>query len=126
MTHSFLSRAVLALLALSLAVPAWAQYTLNLRDADLRAFIQDVAKVTGRNLVVDGRVQGKVTVVTDRPLSRSEYFEVFLSTLRANGFIAVPIGGGGFRIQPAESAATRRGCQLRTEPPEQAASTKHL
>ena len=109
MTHRFLTRAVLALFALALAVPAWAQYTLNLRDADLRAFIQDVAKVTGRNLVVDGRVQGKVTVVTDRPLSRSEYFEVFLSTLRANGFIAVPIGGGGFRIQPSESAATQPG-----------------
>ena len=29
-------------------------------------------------------------VVTDRPLSRSEYFEVFLSTLRANGLVAVP------------------------------------
>ena len=38
----------------------------------------------------DQRVQGKVSVVTDRPLSRSEYFEVFLSTLRANGLVAVP------------------------------------
>ena len=109
MKKGYFSRAILALSALTLAVPAWAQYTVNLRDADLRAFIQDVAKVTGRNLVVDGRVQGKVTVVTDRPLSRSEYFEIFLSTLRANGFIAVPIGGGGFRIQPSESAATQPG-----------------
>ena len=109
MMGRFLSRAVMAALALALTLPAFAQYTLNLRDADLRAFIQDVAKVTGRNLVVDGRVQGKVTVVTDRPLSRSEYFEVFLSTLRANGFIAVPIGGGGFRIQPSDTAATQPG-----------------
>ncbi len=92
-----------------LAEPAAAQQILNLRDADIRAFIQDASKVTGRTFVIDQRVTGKVSVVTDRPLSRSEYFEVFLSTLRANGLIAVPIGGGAFRIQPAEGAATQPG-----------------
>ena len=105
------------LIAVSLAlalVPAFpmpllAQQTLNLRDADIRAFIQDVARVTGRSLIIDARVNGKVSVVTDRPLSRSEYFEVFLSTLRANGFIAVPIAGGGFRIQPVDTAAAQPG-----------------
>jgi general secretion pathway protein D len=102
---------VMLAMALALATPALApaQYTLNLRDADIRAFIQDVAKVTGRNLIIDSRVNGKVTVVTDRSLSRSEYFEVFLSTLRANGLIAVPIAGGGFRIQPSDTAATQPG-----------------
>src|SRR3546814_4395188 len=44
-------------------------------------------------------------LVTDRPLSRSEYFEIFLSTLRANGLVAVPAPGGSYRIQPADSAA---------------------
>ncbi len=91
------------------AQPVSAQYTLNLRDADVRAFIQDAARVTGRNFVIDGRVQGKISVVTDRPLSRSEYFEVFLSTLRANGFIAVPTSGGGYRIQPVDTAAAQPG-----------------
>ncbi len=43
--------------------------------------------------------------MTDRPLSQSEYFEIFLSTLRANGLVAVPASGGSFRIQPAEGAA---------------------
>src|SRR3546814_7190654 len=51
------------------------------------------------------RVSGKVSVVTDRPLSRSEYFEIFLSTLRANGLVAVPAPGGAYRIQPADGAA---------------------
>ena len=73
------------MLALAAYAPVIAQTTLNLRDADVRAFIQDASRVTGRNFIIDGRVQGKVTVVSDRPLSRSEYFEVFLSTLRANG-----------------------------------------
>lgn len=99
-------RSALAL-ALVLAAPAQAQYSLNVRDADIRAFIQDAAKVTGRSFIIDQRVQGKVSVVTDRPLSRSEYFEVFLSTLRANGLVAVPAGGGSFRVQPLDGAATQ-------------------
>jgi general secretion pathway protein D len=98
---------LLAAAALAFATPAAAQLTMNVRDADIRAFIQDAARQTGRTFVIDQRVQGKVSVVTDRPLSRSEYFEVFLSTLRANGLVAIPTTGGAYRIQPADGAATQ-------------------
>ena len=99
--------AAFAAMLLTLPQVAAAQYVLNVRDADVRAFVADAAEVTGRTFIVDGRVQGKVSVVSDRPLSRSEYFEVFLSTLRANGLVAVPSGNGAFRIQPAEGAAAQ-------------------
>ncbi len=98
---------LLACSALVFAQPIAAQHTLNVRDADIRAFVQDAARVTGQTFIVDGRVNGKVSVVTDRPLSRSEYFEVFLSTLRANGLVAIPIRGGGYRVQPSDGAATQ-------------------
>jgi general secretion pathway protein D len=96
-------------LALAAAAPLSAQQVLNLRDADIRAFIQDAARVTGRNFIIDPRVTGRVSVVTDRELSKSEYFELFLSTLRTNNLVAVPMAGGGFRIQPAEGAAALGG-----------------
>ena len=106
MTRKFLLSAATALaLAAPVGSPVMAQQTLNVRDADIRAFIQDAARVTGRTFIIDNRVQGKVSVVTDRPLSRSEYFEIFLSTLRANGLVAVPAPGGAYRIQPADGAA---------------------
>ena len=95
--------------ALMSATPAQAQYTLNVRDADIRAFIQDAARITGRTFVIDGRVNGKVSVVTDRPLSRSEYFEIFLSTLRSNGLVAVPGPSGSYRVQPIDGAAAQPG-----------------
>ena len=98
---------LLACATLVFAEPIAAQHTLNVRDADIRAFVQDAARVTGQTFIVDGRVTGKVSVVTDRPLSRSEYFEVFLSTLRANGLVAIPIRSGGYRVQPADGAATQ-------------------
>ncbi|MBJ7527723.1 MAG: type II secretion system protein GspD, partial [Sphingomonadaceae bacterium] len=97
----------LACSTLIFTTPVIAQQTLNVRDADIRAFVQDAARVTGQTFIVDGRVSGKVSVVTDRPLSRSEYFEVFLSTLRANGLVAIPMRGGGYRIQPSDGAATQ-------------------
>ena len=93
-------------LALMIASPVPAQYTINMRDVDVRAFVADAAKVTGMTLVVDGRVNQKVSVVSQRPMSRTEYFEVFLSTLRANGLVAIPIRGG-YRIQPIEGAASQ-------------------
>ncbi|HEX4693973.1 type II secretion system secretin GspD [Sphingomonas sp.] len=96
-----------ALIALAIADPLVAQTTVNVRDADIRAYIADAARVTGRTFIIDSRVQGKVTVVSERPLSRSEYFETFLSTLRANGYVAVPTSNGAFRIQPIEGAATQ-------------------
>ena len=103
-----LRAAILAVTAIvAYAGPAMAQHVLNVRDADIRAFIADAARVTGRTFVVDGRVQGRVTVVTERPLSRAEYFEIFLSTLRANGLIAIPLQNGSYRIQPVEGAATQ-------------------
>jgi general secretion pathway protein D len=96
-----------SLVALVAVTPVRAQHVLNVRDADIRAFVQDAARVTGQTFIVDSRVQGKVSVVTDRSLSRSEYFEVFLSTLRANGLVAIPLRGGGYRVQQAEGAATQ-------------------
>lgn len=96
-----------SVLAMALAAGAHAQTTLNVRDADIRAFIADAAKVTGRTFIIDNRVNGKVTVVTDRPLSKSEYFEIFLSTLRSNGLVAVPTSGGAFRVQPVDNAASQ-------------------
>ena len=103
-------RIALALaLASTAAAPVWSQYVLNLREADIRAFIEDAGRVTGRTFIIDPTVQGRVSVVTQRPLSRSEYFELFLSTLRAHGFVAVPAAGGALRIQPVATAVASGG-----------------
>ncbi|MEO0500782.1 MAG: type II secretion system secretin GspD [Pseudomonadota bacterium] len=105
--------AATAIAALALTAPppipgrhaAVAQQYLNLRDADIRAFIEDAARVTGRTIVIDPAVEGTVSIVSEQPLSRAQYFEVFLETLRANGLVAIPISNGGLRISPSADAA---------------------
>lgn len=91
------------------AAPVMAQanqrQTLNVQGADIRAFIQDVARMTGRTFIVDPAVTGTVTVTSERALSRAELFEVFLSTLRANGLVVTRTGSGAYRISPAQGAA---------------------
>lgn len=105
--------AALALLtafpALPTVAPAWAQsggrQTLNVQGADIRAFIQDIARITGRTFIVDPGVTGTVTVSSERPLTRAEIYEVFLSTLRANGLVVIPTSSGAYRVAPAQGAA---------------------
>lgn len=88
--------------------PAAAQaQVLNLQDAEIRVFIQDVARATGRTFIIDPRVQGKVSVASQEPLSKAELFDVLLSTLRANGLVAIPTGAGAYRIAPEDGAATQ-------------------
>jgi len=67
--------------------------SLNLRNADIRAFIDTVSKLTGKNFVVDPRVRGNVTVVSSSPITPDEVYQVFLSVLSVHGYTAVPSGG---------------------------------
>ena len=92
-------------MASAASAPGQAGQTLNVQGADIRAFIQDVARSTGRTFIVDPAVSGTVTVTSERPLSRGQLFEVFLSTLRANGLVVTPTASGAYRISPAQGAA---------------------
>ncbi|MFZ0486800.1 MAG: hypothetical protein WAL83_07360, partial [Arenicellales bacterium] len=43
------------------------QITLNFQDVDIRALINTVSEVTGKNFIVDPRVKGQVTLVSGTP-----------------------------------------------------------
>ena len=79
------------------------RFTMNMRDADLRAFIQWVADRTGKNILVHRSVQGKVTVISSRQVTADEAYELFLTVLRLNGFAAVDTGGATKIIPEAEA-----------------------
>jgi general secretion pathway protein D len=78
---------------------------LNVQNADIRAFIQDVSKATGRTFVIDPAVQGNVSVAGGAPLNSDQLIEVFLATLRAHGYIAIPTSSGAWRIAPDSQGA---------------------
>lgn len=78
---------------------------LNVQNADIRAFIQDVSKATGRTFVIDPAVQGNVSVAGGAPLNSDQLMEVFLATLRAHGYVAIPTSSGAWRIAPDAQGA---------------------
>src|SRR5690606_19669459 len=51
-----------------------------------------VSEITGRNFIVGPNVQGKVTVISARPMRADEVYDVFLSVLRVHGYAAIPSG----------------------------------
>lgn len=87
-------RMVALLLALLLgSVPLSAQdYTVNLNDTDIQELIKFVAEATGKTIVVDPSVKGKVKVISSKPVSAGELYELFLSILDVHGYAAVGSG----------------------------------
>ena len=93
---------VTATLTLS-AVSAAQEYTVNLKDTDIQEFIKFVADVTGTTMVIDPNVKGKVRVISSKPVSQAELYDLFLSILDVQGYTAVR-SGQVIRIVPSKDA----------------------
>mgnify|MGYP002282100166 FL=1 len=79
------------------------EYTVNLKDTDIQEFIKFVADVTGTTMVVDPNVKGKVRVISSKPVTQSELYDLFLSILDVQGYTAVR-SGQVVRIVPSKDA----------------------
>src|ERR1700675_1549886 len=66
--------------------------TPNYKDADLSQIIQAVSEVTGKNFIIDPRVNAKVTMLSATPMTPAAFYEAFLSVLQVYGYVAVPAG----------------------------------
>jgi general secretion pathway protein D len=67
--------------------------TLNFTNADIDAVARTMATLTGRNVVVDPRVKGTITLTTDKPVSPAQAYSQFLAMLRLQGFTVVDAAG---------------------------------
>ena len=109
MKSIFTNRPIALMLALALLclAPAMAQtdetVTLNLKDADIKALIETVSDVTGRNFIIDPRVSARVTVMSSQPMTPDSLYETFLSILSVHGYAVVP-SGDVHKIVPASDA----------------------
>jgi len=95
-------RWILALvLSVSVIAPLHAEdsWQINLKDADIEAFISQVADITGKSFVLDPRVKGKVSVLSSEPMNEESVYELFLSLLQIHGLAAVPAGDVTLIIQ---------------------------
>ncbi len=99
--HHILQRLMRVCRPLCFVLPLWAataglasaeSWKVNLQDADIKAFINEVATITDQNFVLDPRINGNVTVISNRALSRDEIYQLFLSVMQVNGIAAIDSG----------------------------------
>ncbi len=77
--------------------------TLDFANADIEAVARTIATITGRNVVVDPRVKGTVSLNSDRPVSPQMAFNQFLAALRLQGFTVVE-SSGLYKVVPEADA----------------------
>lgn len=82
--------------------------TLNFVNADIEAVARTMAAITGRNIVVDPRVKGTITLSTERPVTPEAAFNQFVVTLRLSGYTVVT-SGGLLKVVPEAEAKLQGG-----------------
>jgi general secretion pathway protein D len=85
--------------------------TPNFKDANIGTIIEAVSEATGRNFIVDPRVNAQVTMYSQSPMSADAFYEAFLSILQVHGYIAVP-AGNVVKIVPDANARQLPGNDL--------------
>jgi general secretion pathway protein D len=59
---------------------------MNYENLDIRVLAKLVSELSGRNIVLDDRVQGKVTLLSSREMSGAEVYDVFMMALERYGY----------------------------------------
>ncbi|GAB3369749.1 type II secretion system secretin GspD [Massilia agri] len=108
--------------AATLAVPpapAWAQdnpnaAALSFVNADIESVIKAIGHYTGMTFIIDPRVKGTITLVSEKSLTKTQAFGLLTSTLRLQGYAVVTSGDGYAKVVPeaeakAQSAPTQVG-----------------
>ena len=123
-------RLIAALLAAVLALPpaalplhaqtinprSRAPVTVNFVNADIEAVSRAFAAMIERNIVVDPRVKGTITVYSEQPQSIRDAYSSYVSALRGLGFSVVE-SGGLLKVVPEADAKLQAGTVSVGEPP---------
>lgn len=66
---------------------------MNYENLDIRVLAKLVSELSGRNILLDDRVQGKVTLLSSREMTGAEIYQVFRAALERYGYVIKPMRG---------------------------------
>ena len=98
--------------------------TLDFANAEIDAVARTMATLTGRNVVVDPRVKGTLTLTSTVPVSPAQALQLFAAQLRIQGFALVEQNGLALVLPEAEAklqagsvsaGAVKGGGQIQTQ-----------
>ena len=82
--------------------------TLNFSNAEIEAVARTMASIIGRDIVVDPRVKGTISLATEKPVPPQVAYENFLGLLRLSGYTIVD-SGGLLKVVPEADAKVQGG-----------------
>jgi general secretion pathway protein D len=99
-------------LLIMMAVTAAAQQesvTLNFDNVEIPLFLKTMSEITGKSFVLSEKVKGRISFVSSEDVPVDAVYDIVISILRAQGFIAVPQEEGIVHIYPAQEALKLSG-----------------
>jgi general secretion pathway protein D len=96
------------------STPAYAQEpglneaNLTFANADIDSVIKAIGHYTGVTFIVDPRVKGTINLVTEKPVTKQQAFELLTSTLRLQGY-AVVTANGFTKVVPESDGKLQAG-----------------
>lgn len=77
--------------------------SLNFVDADIQAVVRGLSRATGRQFLVDPRVTGSLTLVSEGEVPAHQAYDMLLAALRMQGFSVVDVGGVAHVVPEADA-----------------------
>jgi general secretion pathway protein D len=77
--------------------------SLNFVGADIESVVKAIGHYTGITFIIDPRVKGQLTLVSEKPLTKDQAFKLLSSTLRLQGYTVVT-GDGYSKVVPEADA----------------------
>ena len=88
--------------------PAAGQASLNFVGADIESVIKAIGHYTGTTFIIDPRIKGTISVVSEKPVSKRQAFQLLTSALRLQGYTVVT-GDGFTKVVPEADAKLQAG-----------------
>lgn len=77
--------------------------TLNFSNAEIESVARTISSITGRNVVLDSRAKGTISIQSERPVTPAQAVNQFAAALRLQGFALIE-SGGIYKVVPEADA----------------------
>ena len=76
----------------------------NVADEEMREVVKQISRALGKNFILDDKLRGKITIISERKMTKDETWEPLLSALEVNGYTIVDGPAGLLKIVSTREA----------------------
>jgi len=77
---------------------------LTIRDMGVQQFVEMIGKITGKNILINGKLQGKINFIANHPIKKESLFSLANSILASKGYALIDHGDFMEVVKASEAA----------------------